>query len=169
MTDNAAETTVTAQVASIMKMNNRELSTLWQELLGKKAPALHTKILRQRLAWKVQELALGGLSEIAQKRLQQVKLAISKGRKIPQKRNCELPPGTRLVKEYHGEEHSVLVTPEGLEYRGQIYRSLTQIACLITGSKWNGPAFFGLRKEQEARKTERRKQKMRKAACQQPL
>ncbi|WP_257254742.1 DUF2924 domain-containing protein, partial [Endozoicomonas sp. SESOKO3] len=51
----------------------------------------------------------------------------------------------RIVKEYEGETHEVIVTREGFEYRGQIYRSLSGIAKLITGSHWSGPVFFGLK------------------------
>ncbi|MCL6270257.1 DUF2924 domain-containing protein [Sansalvadorimonas sp. 2012CJ34-2] len=151
--------TLAAQVAKIMTMNNTQLNHTWKELLGTDAPPLHTKILRQRLAWKVQEKALGGLSDLAKKRLLQVKQSILKGKKTPRAKTCHLPAGTRLMREYQHEEHEVVVTNEGFEYRGQLYKSLTAIAKVITGSQWNGPAFFGLRKEQQKQSSRRRKRK----------
>ncbi|WP_281648148.1 DUF2924 domain-containing protein [Parendozoicomonas sp. Alg238-R29] len=147
--ENAGEQTLAAQVAKIMTMNNRQLCQSWKELLGTEAPPLHTKILRQRLAWKVQELASGGLSDKARKRLQQLKMSVIKGKSIRNKRTCQLPCGTRLMREFKGEEHEVIVTAEGFDYRGDVYSSLTKIARKITGSPWNGPAFFGLRKDKK--------------------
>ncbi|WP_281647604.1 DUF2924 domain-containing protein [Parendozoicomonas sp. Alg238-R29] len=154
-----SEQTLAAQVAHIMTMNNKQLCQTWKELLGKEAPALHTKILRQRLVWKVQEQALGGLSDLTKKRLLQVKQSILKDKKTPKNKTCQLPNGTRLMREYLHEEHEVVVTQEGFEYRGQLYKSLTAIAKVITGSQWNGPAFFGLRKEQQQKSNRRRKKK----------
>ena len=151
-----SEQTLAAQVAKIMTMNNKQLCQTWKELLNSEPPQLHTKILRQRLAWKVQEQALGGLSDLTKKRLLQVKQSILKNKKTPKNKTCQLPNGTRLMREYAHEEHEVVVTQEGFEYRGQLYKSLTGIAKVITGSQWNGPAFFGLRKEQQSQRRKRK-------------
>ena len=151
-----SEQTLATQVAKIMTMNNHQLCQTWTELLGTEPPPLNTKVLRQRLAWKIQEKALGGLSDKAKKRLQQVKMSIIKGRKVTRSRGCQLPTGTRLVREFKGDQHEVIVTSEGFEYQGEVYRSLSKIAGLITGSKWNGPAFFGLRKEQQQTRSKQR-------------
>ncbi|MCW7551763.1 DUF2924 domain-containing protein [Endozoicomonas gorgoniicola] len=71
----------------------------------------------------------------------------------PKPKNSRLfrpPLGTVITKEYNGEEHWVIVTPEGFEYRGVIYKSLSKIAQTITGSSWSGPLFFGLKGGQNA-------------------
>ncbi|MTI12706.1 DUF2924 domain-containing protein [Sansalvadorimonas verongulae] len=144
-----SEQTLAAQVASIMRMEREELLQTWQDLLGKEAPTLHIALLRQQLAWKVQEQALGGLSETAKKQLNRAKMSVIKRKKVSTPRSFELPHGTRLTRLFKDEIHEVIVTPEGYEYRGEIYKSLTKIAKAITGSQWSGPAFFGLRKRKK--------------------
>jgi hypothetical protein len=62
-----------------------------------------------------------------------------------------LKPGTRLVREWHGEVHQVTVLGHGVEYRGTTYRSLSEVARLITGTRWSGPLFFGVKKQGAAR------------------
>ncbi|GAA4647758.1 DUF2924 domain-containing protein [Kistimonas scapharcae] len=134
------------QLDRIRKMNTRELKDLWQELYFKPAPAMHPNLLRMRLAWRVQEIFHGGLSKRANDALATLRRRIKNGR-ITRKRQEELPIGTRLTRDYHGERHNVLVVKNGFEYRGEIYTNLSRIAKVITGTHWNGPAFFGLRKE----------------------
>ena len=147
-----SEQNLAAEVARILKMNNTELHSTWKKLLGKEAPPWNTKILRQRLAWEVQALVLGGFSEDAKKMLRRARRVVGRNRKIPQPKTCQLPPGTRLVREYRDEAHVVVATSDGFEYRGKIYQSLTRISEVITGTRWNGPAFFGLRNKQQGKK-----------------
>jgi hypothetical protein len=89
------------------------------------------------LAWRLQALAGGGLDPETRQLL----------RKPPPARASSAPlGGTRLVREWQGTTHEVVVTPEGgFQYRGQTYKSLSQVARTITGVRWNGPRFFGLR------------------------
>ncbi|WP_419835391.1 DUF2924 domain-containing protein [Endozoicomonas atrinae] len=137
--------TLAARVVAIQSMKTEELRTLWKELYGKEAPELDLRILRQRLSNRIQELALSGLSEKSSDRL---KLASKKSEHKPKSANSRLvkpPLGTVITKEYNGETHEVIVTPQGFEYRGEIYKSLTRIANMITGTSWSGPMFFGLK------------------------
>ncbi len=135
-----------ARVAKIQKMNRAELQQLWEELHGKKAPDLHWNILRQRLAYRVQALALGGLSEKAVKTHQEVKADL-KRKPTRNSRIRYVPAGTRLSREFNNEVHEVIVLEEGFEYRGKVYKSLSGIARHITGVHWSGPVFFGLNKK----------------------
>ncbi|WOG29860.1 DUF2924 domain-containing protein [Endozoicomonas sp. 8E] len=141
---------IAARVLALQKMNTDELRMLWRELNNKPPPQLDLRILRQRLSMRIQELAFGGLSEKSKERLKQ---ASKHGEHKPKPKNSRLvrpPLGTVITKEYNGEEHRVIVTPEGFEYRGEIYKSLSKIAQTITGSSWSGPLFFGLKGGQNA-------------------
>ncbi|WP_448218423.1 DUF2924 domain-containing protein [Endozoicomonas sp. 2B-B] len=139
------QSSLAAKVAAIQKMSTKALLELWPKLYGTKAPRLNKRLLRQRLAFRVQELELGSLSEKHKKQLQRLQKPSTKDKAVPKARVNKPPAGTRIVKEYEGETHEVIVTREGFEYRGQIYRSLSGIAKLITGSHWSGPVFFGLK------------------------
>jgi len=84
------------------------------------------------LAFRLQEISHGGLTEQAQRNLKE---AIS----APQKFRA----GTRIVREWKGKVHEVLIVEQGFEYEGKVFKSLSPIACRITGTHWSGPAFFG--------------------------
>ena len=141
---------VAARVLALQKMKTDELRMLWRELNGKPAPGLDLRILRQRLAMRIQELAFGGLSDKSKERLKQASKHAEHKAKPKNSRLFRPPLGTIITKEYNGEEHRVIVTPEGFEYRGVIYKSLSKIAQTITGSNWSGPLFFGLKGGQNA-------------------
>jgi hypothetical protein len=108
----------------------------------------------KRLAYRIQELAYGGLSEATRDQLRQhlqregldreTERAARKTRR--QRKNGVPVIGTRIARDWHGQRHVVTVVRGGFEYEGRRYRSLSAIARAITGTRWNGPAFFGLRK-----------------------
>ena len=139
------QSSLAARVAAIQKMSTKALMELWPKLYGTDAPKLNKRLLRQRLAFRVQELELGSLSEKHKSRLQRLQKPSAKDKPVPKARINKPPTGTRITKEYEGETHEVIVTKEGFEYRGHVYRSLSGIAKLITGSHWSGPVFFGLK------------------------
>ena len=138
------ETTIAARVLALQKMNTEELRKLWRELNGKHAPELDLRILRQRLATRIQELVLGGMTDSSKNRLKQASKH-SEHKKTSNSRTVRPPLGTVMTREHNGEEHRVIVTPQGFEYQGETYKSLTKIANMITGSNWSGPVFFGLK------------------------
>ena len=103
-------------------------------------------LLLRALAYHTQVQAEGGLSKASHKRL--ARLADPKGNagRPPRPASLRLKPGSRLIREWRGEVHRVTVLEKGFDWRGNRYASLSQIARAITGARWSGPLFFGLRK-----------------------
>ena len=102
--------------------------------------------MTRALAYRIQEIAFGGLSKATLRRLAGLAAEFeSDGRNATQSQP-RIKPGARLVREWHGRTHSVIATEEGFQFEGKLYRSLTSIAREITGAGWSGPRFFGLAK-----------------------
>jgi hypothetical protein len=124
-----------------------DLKQQWRELFGKEPPAFSRSYLQSRLAYRIQELAYGGLKPETVARLESLGEKLDGGNLTLRRIRADDRPiaGTRLVREYQGVEHVVTVLGEGFEYEGRPYRSLSAIARAITGTRWNGWTFFGLR------------------------
>ncbi len=140
---------VLSQIVSLAKCDMEELRERWRTLFGSEPPAYGRELLRRRLAYRIQENAFGGLSEA---RRQQLRAIDATARQAKPQRNKEGIPlmGAVLVREYEGERHEVTVLHDGFEYRGKKWASLSVIARHITGTRWNGPMFFGLRSQRSA-------------------
>lgn len=120
-----------------------ELRIEWARRYGASAPNLSTELLRLGIGYKLQELRRGGISRPTRSQLRQLTVRAGKaGVKAQAPR--KLLPGTRLVRDWHGTGHTVVVLEEGFEYDGKHWKSLTAIARAITGGHWSGPRFFGL-------------------------
>ena len=134
-----------ALIEALPTMSKPRLRKLWQELFGSPPKLkLCMVLMRPVLAYRIQEGMYGtGSKPAAHRPVQQY---VSSDAAKPR-----FKQGTRIVREWKGEIHEVAVTPEGYEYRGEIYKSLSPIANRITGTRWSGPAFFGT-KPQERRK-----------------
>ena len=143
--------TIAKRVLALQSMKTDELRKLWRELNGKAAPNLDLRILRQRLANRIQELAFGGLTDKSKDRLKQASKHSEHKPKTRNRRLVKPPLGTMISKEYNGDTHQVIVTPLGFEYRGEVYKSLSKIARVITGTNWSGPLFFNLRGGQDGK------------------
>lgn len=113
----------------------------WVRLYGVPAPALSSDLLRMGLAYRIQEKQQGGLDRAM---LAFLRRSPEKQRNNPPQPRRKLAPGARLVRDWHGTGHSVTVLEDGFEYDGRQWKSLSAIASAITGTKWNGPRFFGL-------------------------
>jgi hypothetical protein len=96
-------------------------------------------------AWKVQEQALGGLGAATKSSLAALTRTLERDGDVTRNRVVQLKPGAKLVRQWHGKTHTVLVLEEGFEWRAKRWRSLTEIAQAISGAHWSGPRFFGLR------------------------
>lgn len=155
---------VPAQLAALQGMTVDQLRERWAVLFGQPTTSRNRDYLRKRLAWRIQEVAEGGLTKRARDRIEQIldgqflpdlmrrarTAALSVDSKVPAAsagthRDPRLPPvGTVLRKVHQGEEHLVTVLDHGFEHRGVLYQTLTAVAKAITGAGWNGFLFFGL-------------------------
>jgi hypothetical protein len=127
-------------------MNRGALEKLWRHLFDRVPnPALRREMLIPILAYRIQEKALGGLRESTARKLRQLSEEPARGTR-PSQEAIRPKTGTRYVREYGGKLHEVTVLDTGYEYQAKAYRSLTEITKVITGAKWSGPAFFGLRR-----------------------
>src|SRR6202047_1884070 len=122
----------------------------WRRLHRMPPPMrLSRGLLIRGIIYQLQERAYGGLSKAAARKLPEQTAAgqPSRGAAKPTP-PVSLRPGTRLVREWRGVTHTVLIHADGIEWRGQRYRSLSVVARKITGARWSGPRFFGLRQRQ---------------------
>jgi DUF2924 family protein len=107
-------------------------------------------LLVRTLAYRLQELAYGGLSKATQRKLAILTKEFETKGSIASDPNPRIRPGSRLMREWCGRTHTVVVTEDGFEYAGKAYSSLSKIAQVITGAHWSGPRFFGLNRSETA-------------------
>jgi len=140
-------TDVLRRVATLQTAPTTDLKQQWRELFGKEPPPFNRPYLQSRLAYRIQELAYGGLKPETVARLEALGEKLDGGNIVLRRVRADDRPiaGTRLVREYQGVEHVVTVRQDGFDYEGRPYRSLSAIARAITGTRWNGWTFFGLR------------------------
>ena len=145
-------TEISTKLQELPHLPKPELLALWQELFAKPAhPGLRRNLMIPVLAYRLQEQAYGGLKHSTRKRLQKLTAELEQNQKAPLALLPQLKAGTKLLRQWQGEMHEVLVADEGFEYRGQRYASLSEIAREITGTRWSGPLFFGLKQSRKAR------------------
>src|SRR4051812_14309777 len=134
------------QIALLRQATTLDLKQRWRELFGREPPPFSRSYLQSRLAYRVQELAFGGAKPETVARLEALGQRLDGGNVILRRVRADNRPmvGTRLLRGYQGVEHVVTVLPDGFDYGGQTYRSLSAIARTITGTRWNGWTFFGL-------------------------
>jgi hypothetical protein len=134
---------VIKRVAALPDMSTKELRQMWQELNDTTPPPYNKVFLIRRLAYRLQELAYGGLSSTTVKRLETIaKSGDAKPNKKIQLMGDGPVVGTRLLREWKGVEHCVTVIEDGFEYQGRRFKSLSAVARTITGTRWNGRIFF---------------------------
>jgi hypothetical protein len=140
---------VVGRVAELKTMPVAELKARWRRLFDKEPPPYNRRFLESRLAYRIQELAYGGLKSETIKRLEQLGEQLDGGdAKVRRQRMDRMPiAGTQLIRDWQGVEHVVTVRVDGFEYQGRPYVSLSAIARQITGTRWNGWVFFGLKNQ----------------------
>ncbi len=138
---------VLGRLAALKTDSTPALKQQWRELFGAEPPPYNRRFLESRLAYRIQELAYGGLKPETLARLEALGEQLDGGRVTVRRMRGDDKPiaGTQLIREYQGVEHVVTVTRAGYEYLGRPYQSLSAIARAITGTRWNGRVFFGLR------------------------
>jgi Protein of unknown function (DUF2924) len=128
-----------------------ELRRQWRSLYKAEAPRhLSRELLVRAVAYRMQELARGGLRPEPQRQLRRIAQEFRETGAATIRARPELKPGTRLVREWQGRSYDVLVLDDGFSWQGMRYRSLSAIARQITGTAWSGPLFFGLKQNRSA-------------------
>lgn len=145
------------QLRKLGELRRQDIETLWAKLYGRtmNVPS-RREVVVLLLAYRLQEKACGSLSSATCKRLRTIAAEIEAD---PDAAFLDIPgikPGTRLIREWQGETHKVRVVEDGFIYEGQRYKSLSEIARLITGTRWSGPVFFGLKSGSGRRREDRR-------------
>lgn len=134
------------QIAALPEATSANLKERWRALYGTEPPRrISRDLLVRALAYRIQEQALGGLKPSTRRLLAKVAADASAGRSIQAAPEPALKPGTVLLREWHGTQHQVIVREDGIVFNGKQYKSLSQVAYRITGTKWSGPLFFGLK------------------------
>ena len=140
------------EIAALQSVDVTQLKTRWRTLYGSEAPSRFSRdLLMRAVAYRMQERALGGLTPTTRRLFQRV-AADAHARRPPKMVPLGTPqPGAILIREWNVVKYKVVAREDGFSFRGQHYRSLSAVARLITGSRWSGPLFFGLKHRTKAR------------------
>ena len=146
---------IPSRLSDLRELDRIALSDLWRQLFDAPAPAkLRRDLMIPILAYRIQEKSFGPLKAVTQTRLRQLAEGFARGQEQPPLSKSSLKTGTRLVREWRDEVHLVNVEANGYEYKGGRYKSLSQVARLITGTRWSGPLFFGIKSNRPDRAAE---------------
>ena len=142
---------IPARLAALKSTPTKDLKDQWRELFDSEPPPFNRRYLESRLAYRIQELAYGGLKPETVRRLERLGEELDGGDRKKSRIRADFHPiaGTRLIREWQGVEHVVTVTVDGFEWQGRPYKSLSAIARAITGTRWNGWVFFGLKSRRQ--------------------
>jgi hypothetical protein len=156
---------VSRELAALVKLEMQALRARYREAFGEETTSHNAAYLRKKIAWRIQELAQGGLSDRVRARIAKLQQGVPLRERPPlvedepaaatpgAKRDPALPPaGTVLRRVHKGRTHEVTVLEDGFLHQGTTYETLSAVAKAITGTTWNGRLFFGLttRKRKEA-------------------
>src|SRR6188474_1795106 len=138
---------VLTRIAALKMAPIGDLKQQWRDLFESEPPPYNRRFLEHRLAYRIQELAYGGLKPSTLKRLRELGEQLDGGNPANRRRHHQDRPlaGTRLIREWQGVEHCATVRDDGYEYQGRPFKSLSAVARAITGTQWNGWTFFGLK------------------------
>ena len=138
-------------LARLPELALSELRQQWRALYKSEAsPHLSRELLLRAVAYRMQEIALGGLRPEHQRQLRQFAQQFKETGEIRRRARLELKSGTRLVREWQGRTYEVLVLDDGFWWQSTHYCSLSAVARKITGTPWSGPLFFGLKQHRPA-------------------
>ena len=138
-------------LARLPELDLGELRYQWRALYKSDAsPHLSRELLLHAVAYRMQEVAFGGLRPERQRQLRQIIQEFNQTGEVRRRARLGLKSGTRLVREWRGRTYEVLVLDDGVSWQGTEYRSLSAVARKITGTAWSGPLFFGLKRNRPA-------------------
>jgi Protein of unknown function (DUF2924) len=135
---------VSRRLEALSDLSPDELRKEWRRFYRSQPPRLSRDLLVRAIAYRIQELRYGGLSKVTRRKLAALVQARRSDEEIAPESAPRISAGARLVREWSGRAHTVMVEEDGFTYAGRSYRSLTAIAREITGARWSGPRFFGL-------------------------
>ncbi len=142
---------VAAKLAALPEMAAGDLRAEWRRLYRAHPPQrIGRRLLELGVAWKIQEKAYGGFGAATKGQLANLAQAMEENGDIARNRIAQLKPGAKLLREWQGKNHTVIVLEDGFEWECKRWRSLSAIARTITGAHWSGPRFFGLQAKTEA-------------------
>ena len=145
--------TVLTRVAALKTLPIPALKAQWRDLFESEPPPYNRRFLEHRLAYRIQELVYGGLKPETVARLRVLAEELDGGDPANRRRHHQDRPiaGTRLIREWQGVDHCVTVRDDGYEYQGRPFKSLSAVARAITGTRWNGWTFFGVKNRKAVR------------------
>ena len=141
--------TLEDKLTALATMSPAQLVAEWHRVHKSPAPAMTPDLLRRGIAYRLQEQVHGGLKPSIKRELERIGGQFGRTDSVAVA-SMHIKPGTRLVRDWGGATHHVLVDQNGFTYRDQRYSSLSEIASTITGTKWSGPRFFGLTRRRAA-------------------
>ena len=134
------------ELAALFALSVKHLKDRWRSVYGTEPPSrISRELLTRALAYRLQESALGGLKPSIRRLLDRIGEGRSSSQLTRVAAHRKTAPGTVLVREWQGTSHRVSVLDDGVIYRERRYQSLSEVARVITGSRWSGPLFFGLK------------------------
>jgi len=138
---------VVAQIAGLPDLSMDEIKALWRRLFDSDNPTPNRQFMERRIAYKLQEIEFRKVDpNLLDRNKRRIKALMETGKARKLDRDIRLMPGTVLTREYQGVEHRVAVAQDGqYEFEGRRYPSLSMIAREITGTRWSGPLFFGVK------------------------
>ena len=143
---NSETTKTSGEIAALTHLSVSELKDRWRSVNGTEPPPRSSrKLLVSAIAYRIQERAFGGLKPSARRLLERASEDTGSRRILHTRPFTRATTGTVLIRDWQGKSHHVTVLDRGVLYRKKNYRSLSQVARVITGCRWSGPLFFGLR------------------------
>ena len=142
-----APASVASQIARLPELPMPEIKALWQRLFGDDTPTHNRQFLERRIAYRLQEVEFRKVdTNLLERNKRRIASLVETGKVKKRDRDYRPAAGTVLTREYQGVEHRVIVTQDGqYDFQGRMYPSLSMIAREITGTRWSGPLFFGLK------------------------
>lgn len=139
---------ISDRIAALPAMNKAQLLSVWAENFHQPPPlTLRKQLMVSILAYRMQEKEYGGLSHSARSKLRQIAKGLRAEKQSEPTLKSSLKSGTRLIRSWGGEVHEVSISAASYKYRGREFKSLSEIAREITGTRWSGPLFFGTKKK----------------------
>jgi hypothetical protein len=136
-----------AEIARLPDLGHEDLRKRWKLLFGRPAPkSLRRRFMARAVAYQMQVAAYGGLSAATRRRLREIAKAVRNGDRNGVLGGVQIKPGTQLIRQWQNTTHAVMVLDDGFALDGRTYKSLSAVAKAITGTNWNGYAFFGIKR-----------------------